>query len=174
MSAHFRQTTLTEFDAVVQFYSDVIDNLVGAKYHPAWSLDTYPTRDDLRRFVESGATHMYDIDGEIAGIANLDSNFPDDFEQVPWGIEARPENVLAVHTFAIAPRFEGQGVGRKFVDAIVDHARTSGYRAIRLDVYPANLSARRFYESCGFHYRGQHTIAYPDITENFHMYEYIV
>lgn len=172
MTELLRRARRDELATVVDFYTAVIASLVGKKHHPAWSLEKYPTVDDLRSFVAAGATYIFEHDGEIAGMVNLDSNFPSDYAHVPWGIALDPSQALAIHTFAVSPQFQGQGIGRRFIAAIIDQVRQTGYRAVRLDVYPINFPACKFYESCGFDYRGQHRIAYPDVTKDFYIYEY--
>ncbi|MDO5025908.1 MAG: GNAT family N-acetyltransferase [Trueperella sp.] len=174
MSELFRRARADELDSVIDFYTVVIDSLAGKAHHPAWSLEKYPTVADLRSFIAAGATYIFERDGEIAGVVNLDSNFPPDYARVPWGIDVDSSAALGVHTFAVSPHLQGRGIGHRFIAAIIDHARKAGYQAVRLDVYPINQPARHFYKSCGFDYRGQHRIAYPDVTENFYLYEYLL
>lgn len=39
---------LKDFDRVVEFYDNIIDEMEGAKYHPLWQKRIYPTLDFLK------------------------------------------------------------------------------------------------------------------------------
>ena len=47
--------------------------------------------------------------------------------------------------------FRRLGIGRLLVSAIIDSARTAAYEAMVLDTLRSMISARRLYESFGFH-----------------------
>jgi putative acetyltransferase len=50
----------------------------------------------------------------------------------------------------VRPAFRGQGVGQMLVLAILDEARSIGYRRVRLDTVASMTDANRLYESLGF------------------------
>ena len=50
----------------------------------------------------------------------------------------------------VYPRFHGAGVGRALADALLDGARSLGYRRMRLDTSLGQAGARRLYERIGF------------------------
>lgn len=52
--------------------------------------------------------------------------------------------------FAVAPEWQGQGVGRAFLDHMVGIARQAGCQIIYLEVRPSNLAARQLYRRAGF------------------------
>ncbi len=37
-----RNATIEEFDKVVDFYDNIIDDMQGSKYHPMWQKRIYP------------------------------------------------------------------------------------------------------------------------------------
>ena len=51
---------------------------------------------------------------------------------------------------AVAPDFEGRGVGRLLLDTAEDWARSKGYSLLTLYVFAGNTHARRVYERFGF------------------------
>src|SRR5262245_8259495 len=55
--------------------------------------------------------------------------------------------------------FRGKGIGRRLMDAALDHPRLKGAANIHLDVWERNSDARRFYERCGFEVVGAHQLA---------------
>jgi len=52
--------------------------------------------------------------------------------------------------FAIAPEWQGQGVGRVFLDHMVGLARQANCQIIYLEVRPSNVTARHLYRRAGF------------------------
>ena len=50
----------------------------------------------------------------------------------------------------VRPRFRRTGLGRALVSALVMHARTAGYRSIRLETASFMSAAIRLYEAMGF------------------------
>ena len=62
---------------------------------------------------------------------------------------------LTLHAFAVEPDIHGQGLGSKMLQFCIEKARSEGYKALRLDIVPTNIPARRLYEKNGFQYVGE-------------------
>lgn len=65
-----------------------------------------------------------------------------------------------VQTIAVAPRSQGQGLGRALLDALVDEARVRGCAQLFLEVRVDNVSAIALYERRGFTHDGRRTDYY--------------
>jgi [ribosomal protein S18]-alanine N-acetyltransferase len=52
--------------------------------------------------------------------------------------------------FAVAPEWQGQGIGRAFLEHMIQVARDAGCQIIYLEVRPSNLAARHLYRKLGF------------------------
>jgi ribosomal protein S18 acetylase RimI-like enzyme len=68
--------------------------------------------------------------------------------------EAEP-GVAHVYAMWVAPDARGAGVGRALVDAVAEWARDRRCDRLVLSVTESNLTARRFYEACGFEDTGE-------------------
>lgn len=61
----------------------------------------------------------------------------------------RPGEVVLL-SMGIRPGFRGQGLGQRFLIAVVDKLRAKGLRSLTLTVSSSNRRALRLYESYGF------------------------
>jgi ribosomal protein S18 acetylase RimI-like enzyme len=63
---------------------------------------------------------------------------------------ARDDTEADVRAFAVAPRAQGQSVGRQLLIALIERAEKSGLRRLRLCTRPEMRAAQHLYESTGF------------------------
>lgn len=55
-----------------------------------------------------------------------------------------------ITTIAVHPDCRGQGLGKMFMDTLINHAREHGASTMILEVRPSNASARCLYKKLGF------------------------
>jgi ribosomal protein S18 acetylase RimI-like enzyme len=60
------------------------------------------------------------------------------------------EGVAELKRLYVRPAYRNQGVGRQLALTVVDTARQSGFRAVRLDTLPSMKEALSLYRSLGF------------------------
>lgn len=63
---------------------------------------------------------------------------------------ARDDTEADVRAFAVAPRAQGHGVGRKLLAAVIERAQQRGVRRLRLCTQPAMTAAQHLYATAGF------------------------
>lgn len=109
---------------------------------------------------------------QIVGAFVLNTDPQGAYENAAWSRVLSQGKYMVCHTLAVAPFAQGRGVGRRMVEYCVEYAKRHGYQAVRLDVVPDNVPARRLYETCGFRYAGDVDLK-RDIPEIpvFSMYE---
>ena len=140
--------------AVGAFYDQVVLNLCENINYPKWSYKQYPSEDSARTMTQAGVQFMC-VDGdEVIGAFVLNDDPQGKYENAIWSRTLARGDYMVCHTLAIAPLQKGKGVGRQMVEYCVDYAKNHGYKAIRLDVVPDNIPARKLYEKCGFQYAG--------------------
>ena len=64
---------------------------------------------------------------------------------------------------AVAAEWQGQGIGRAFLDHMLGIARACGVQIVYLEVRPSNLSARQLYRRAGFQQIAIRPAYYPDV-----------
>jgi ribosomal protein S18 acetylase RimI-like enzyme len=100
--------------------------------------------------------------------------------RVLWSVEsplglalvARRGSSCRLAALGVIPEARGQGAGRTLLSQVLDDARERGDRAMRLEVFEANVPARSLYERCGFQvarrllgYEGHQIVALPAALE---------
>jgi len=63
---------------------------------------------------------------------------------------ARNDTEADIRAFAVAPRAQGQGVGRELLLAVIERAEKLGLRRLRLCTQPAMRAAQHLYVTTGF------------------------
>jgi len=66
--------------------------------------------------------------------------------------------------FAVCGRWQGQGIGTRFLQHLIDGARQEKREMLYLEVRPSNLQARRMYDRFGFREVGLRRDYYPAVT----------
>lgn len=102
--------------------------------------------DNVSRAVHSpqGLLLLAEVAGELAGVVKF---YPDARQS---GLGKWPAGAASMRVLAVAPRFRGQGVGRRLVTECLRRARALGIRTIYLYTGEFMHAARRLYESLGF------------------------
>jgi len=68
------------------------------------------------------------------------------------GLRKLDEETCEMKRLFLRPEFRGKGLGRELVSAVLNEARTIGYKQIRLDTLPGKMdSAIALYRTIGFH-----------------------
>ncbi len=159
------------YDAVTSMYGRVLTELERTVNYPKWTKD-HPGADYVREAIEKGEQFACVADGEILGAAVLNEDPEGNYAIGHWSEDLPEGAYLVVHILAVDPAWKNKGIGGFLVDGAVAFAKEQGYRAIRLDIVPDNLPAKRLYTSRGFVSAGQMDLR-PEIKEIpiFELYE---
>lgn len=143
-----------EIAAVGEFYDHVVRYLCEHVNYPKWVYKDYPSEDSVREMTEAGVQFVCMDEGRILGAFVLSIDPQGAYEKAAWSRQLAEGRYLVCHTLAAEPSVQRRGVGRRIVEYCVIYAKEHGFEAIRLDVVPENLPAKRLYEKCGFSYIG--------------------
>ena len=162
-----------DYQKIRAFYHSLIDALEGLEYAPAWKKDVYPAPEDLNDAVEQGWLYYAEDNGRIMASMVLNHRCNEAYKNVVWNVNAEPEEILVVHMLGVHRDFTCKGVGKSMVRFALAHARETGMKAVRLDVWKGNLPAEKLYESFGFKCAAITPMFYEDTGwTDFELYEY--
>lgn len=75
-------------------------------------------------------------------------------------------NYALVEDIAVDKQFRGHGIGRKLIEQAKRWAKNGGMPGIMLETQSHNVSACKFYQSCGFEIGGFDLRLYQGIHQN--------
>lgn len=167
-----RLCTETDIAQVGEFYNRVVLHLCKNINYPKWEYKVYPSEEDVRKMTHLQQQYICLENDIVVGAFVLNDDPQGEYENAKWSREVEQGKYMVCHTLATDPMIQGKGVGRQMVEYCIDCAKKQGYKAIRLDVVPENVPARKLYEKCGFAYVGDVDLE-RDIEEipMFSMYE---
>ena len=154
MSLNIRRGTPEDLDALEELYGEVCDHMAATVNYTGWRRDVYPTRQDAEAGIQEGALFLAEEGGEAAGSFILSPRQEAAYAKGNWQSGPEEQDVRAIYTFTVSPRWRGKGVGRAMLAFAARYGAEQGFKGLRLDVYEGNLPAIRLYESAGFRYAG--------------------
>ena len=160
---------------LLAMYAAVQETVAGTDNDPLWIIGEHPSAKELCEAAATGSLFVGTVNGELAGALVVDNDQASGYEDVPWQIEAEPNQVAVMHLFAIHPAFRGKGLARPLIEAAASAKREDGFTALRLDTLLKNLRAQRTYTALGFTNIGNAHLNYGPYTAitgpNFVMFE---
>ena len=165
---------MDELEDLVAFYRHVIHQQSKKENGVKWSMDVYPTRQDIASALEAGEMHAGTLNGRIVCAFRLGGN-DDAYNRFDWPMEASPEEVSVIHLLAVDDDFGGRGFATRLVAYAAGISRRMGKKVIRLDVLKGNTPAEELYLKCGFSFITEQKIFYEDTgLMDFRMFELVL
>ena len=127
-----------DLDAVLAIYNDQI--LHGTAL---WSDDPVP-RSDREAWLEHHRSHGFavlvaEVDGEVAGYASYDQ----------WRARSGYRHCVEDSVY-LREQFQGQGIGRALLTAVIGHARAAGHHVMLADIESGNAASLALHRALGF------------------------
>lgn len=143
--------------------------------YPGWKKGIYPTREDAQKGLEEDALFVAQTDEGIAGTFILRHEPEEGYVNGNWLTENDYSRIYVLCTFAVHPKYMGQGVGAKMLGFAERFAREEKCISIRLDVVKDNLPAEILYQKQGYQLRGTVSLGYEEYgLPWFHLYEKVL
>ena len=109
-----------------------------------------------RRRAAEGQCYVATQGAELVGTVTVCG--PYEVDSAPWTADVswfRDRDTAHFHQFAVAPGLQGQGLGRRLIQACEGWARAGGYRRMALDTAEPALQLRTLYLRMGYADVGQ-------------------
>lgn len=144
----FRKATMAELDGIMEI-------IEGAKRQMAregkdqWD-DTYPARQHIEADISSGNAYVMLGDGHLAAYGAVVFTGEPAYASIRgrWLTTGQP--YVELHRLAVAQSHAGQGVGRRFMQAVEQLSRSAGVHSFRVDTNHDNARMQRLLATQGF------------------------
>ncbi len=171
-----RKASMEDIDAVMEFYTAMIDEMQGTDFDILWKHNEHPSNAFLRESVMNDYMLIgIADDGNIASALVVDHTRAPGYEKVPWKVDASLDDIGIVHSVATRPAYHGKGFAYKLLKAAIENAQTEGLKALQLDTFVTNVRSHGLYDKLGFINHGSWLIYYDDLgTIELDMFEYVL
>lgn len=142
-------------DELTEFYLSVTTYLDAHINYPKWTPGVYPGRESITAAIQAGTQYACTADGELVGAFIYNADPQGAYEKGDWHVNLAEGEYAVIHSLAVAVKHYGEGIGTEMVRFCIDKAKAEGYKAVRLDIVPENIPARKLYEKSGFKFAGE-------------------
>lgn len=133
---------------------------------PQWQAGHGPNAETLIADIRRGYCWIAVNEGHVVGTASLIPGIDPVYTAIQGGAWDGKDHYLSIHRFAVAGNSRGQGVGRVFLEELVQQCFRSGYEDVRIDTYPANRPMIEVILKTDFSYKGMVEFPIPDGERN--------
>lgn len=158
---------------MLEFYQLVIRETEEMSQHARWEYGKHPTKEMIENYVKQGMMYYLDKGKEIAASVVVTPFQTSEYHSVNWQIVPKDNEVAVVHLLAVNPHYQKHGYAKEIMREVIDSAKRTWMKAVRLDTLECNKPAHRLYESLGFRKRDtRHWYAENTGWFDFDLYEY--
>lgn len=123
----------------------------------------FPSDEMMLEAIEDQFQYVGIEDGKIVAAMIGNHNCDEAYKKAAWQVEASEKEFLVLHALRVLPEYGGRGYAKKMLRFLIDHAKESGQKAIRLDVLEGYEGPLKMYTGLGFQYIDTMEIFYEDI-----------
>lgn len=143
-----------DIPAVGAFYDKVVKYLDEHINYPKWMYKSYPSEAYVRDMTVEDSQYICMEEDKLIGAFVLNSDPQGNYQKGKWSSFIPDGEYLIVHALAIDPELQAMGLGSDIIGFCIEETKRRGLRAIRLDIVPGNIPAKKLYEKNGFSYIG--------------------
>ena len=110
---------------------------------------------------EVDASSFIDSDEKVIFLADVDGKFAGQIKVITWW-----NQFAYIDDLIVNPEFRGQGVAHALMGRAIEWAKAKHFPGIMLETQDDNVSACKFYESCGFILGGFDGYVFKNIKPN--------
>lgn len=144
------KATIHDFQPICQLYQAVCEQMAQTEL-PQWVWGEYPCQQQIQQSIEAGTLYVLHREGSLAAAVSVDTCFEEEYRAVNWLFGIRPGTF---HRLAIAPAFQGQGLGKTILKQVTELLLAAGCDALRCDTLSTNTAALKLYLGMGMRRAG--------------------
>ena len=110
--------------------------------------EEYPDREFIEYNINDNCLYIMKNEGEIIGALVLNEFQSEEWNVIKWKYDSGKQ--VVIHAFAIDPKCQNKGYGKKLFTYCENVAKENDYSNIRIDVFSENPHALYFWEMNGF------------------------
>lgn len=149
-----RKCNPEDIPAASAFYNHVVTWLDAHINYPKWIPGIYPSESTVTDRTQEGVQYLVFYNGILVAAFVLNTDPMGSYENGLWPKPIPEGSYMVLHTLAVDPSVQRNGIGSEIIRFCLQTAKSKGYQALRLDIVPTNEPAKKLYEKNGFHYAG--------------------
>ncbi|MDM0622319.1 GNAT family N-acetyltransferase [Clostridium perfringens] len=168
----FRQANISDLDQIVEIIELSKKYLKETKVDQ-WQ-DGYPTKEDLRRDIESGNSYVLTNKDEIVATTVISLDGESTYNSIFNGEWITNEEYIVMHRVAVHEKYKGKGIFKELIKEAESLALNKGISSIKIDTHRDNISMQRAvvkndFQKCGIIYLedGSERIAFEKVLKSF-------
>lgn len=135
---------------IYELYKTVIDTVNTTDIRLGWNMEVYPNYDFVCSSVEKGEMVILREDNAIVGVAVVNHNVNQEYDDIDWLIKAPKDKISTIHALATLPSHRNSKASYKMLNEIEAMCKAKGDLAIHLDVIDTNIPAYKLYTRNGY------------------------
>lgn len=164
-----------DFDRITNFYRYVTQHTPGMVQNGRWIYGQHPTDEMIERYITAGNMYYIENNSQMMAAVALTPFQESDYNSVDWSRTLKDDEVCVVHLLCVNPDMQRSGIAKALMKAIIDLAKKTGKRAVRLDALSCNEPANELYKKIGFVKCGtQNWFAENTGWIDFYLYEFVL
>lgn len=168
----FRQAKISDLDQIVEIIELSKKYLKETKVDQ-WQ-DGYPSKEDLRRDIESRNSYVLTNKDEIVATTVISLDGESTYNSIFNGKWITNEDYIVMHRVAVHDKYKGKGIFKELIKEAEILALNKGISSIKIDTHRDNISMQRAvvkndFKKCGIIYLedGSERIAFEKVLKSF-------
>ena len=168
----FRQAKISDLDQIVEIIELSKKYLKETKVDQ-WQ-DGYPSKEDLRRDIESGNSYVLTNKDEIVATTVISLDGESTYNSIFTGEWITNDEYIVMHRVAVHDKYKGKGIFKELIKEAESLALNKGIFSIKIDTHRDNISmqgavVKNDFKRCGIIYLGDGSerIAFEKVLKSF-------
>lgn len=148
----FRKAGTSDIPEISEILKKAVERML-AEGKRQWD-ENYPNETHVREDIGKGIGYVIENKGKVVGYGAVVFTGEPAYEHID-GKWLSSERYVVVHRLAVCQSVKGEGLGRAFMDAVEDFARSLGIHSFKIDTNFDNTAMLGLLARLGFAYCGE-------------------